>query len=267
MSERDSRAAPAADPAIATAGFVVRDAGRIGHLRLLWYALVRLGALGRVPVSTVFLNQVYFTAVRAAPVVLMLGLLAGAFAITQITALAGSDNVLVLRLLVSGLVWEFSPLLTALILIARSSPAIASELLLSSIHGEHASLARMGVPVLEYLLVPRVAGMCVAMVVLTFCFAIAAVGGGLGVSALFQHVAFGPQAGLLLRTLTLADLGGVFLKSFSFGVAVAIAACREGFMPAQSFNDVPRAATRAVMSGLVAVFVLNALFAFARYGL
>jgi ABC-type transporter Mla maintaining outer membrane lipid asymmetry permease subunit MlaE len=58
-----------------------------------------------------------------------------------------------------------------------------------------------------------------------------------------------------------------FIKSLLFGVAIAVVACYHGLNPrGHSINAVPQAAIRAVTEALLAVMLLNVLFAYLVYG-
>ena len=60
-------------------------------------------------------------------------------------------------------------------------------------------------------------------------------------------------------TLTTASLG--FFKSFFFGAAIAIAGCLQGMRAGNSSAAVGEATTRAVVSSITAVIVLDSAFA------
>jgi hypothetical protein len=73
----------------------------------------------------------------------------------QLAALIGADNDLTQRLIFLGLFFELAPLLSALVVVARSSAGIASELAVMNLHDEFTALRRLGVPPADYLLLPR----------------------------------------------------------------------------------------------------------------
>jgi phospholipid/cholesterol/gamma-HCH transport system permease protein len=50
-------------------------------------------------------------------------------------------------------------------------------------------------------------------------------------------------------------------KSIAFGALIALAACRIGLAAGRSAADVGRAATRAVVAGIIGVIALDAVFA------
>jgi phospholipid/cholesterol/gamma-HCH transport system permease protein len=235
-----------------------------GYWAFLAYTIMHLRVLSIAPVRTIFRRQIYFSGIESLKLVVTVGLLAGAAVATEATALLGADE-----LSVKGLVWvlvgELGPLLAAIIIIARSSVAIAAELSLMHIRDETTHLAMMHIPPLDYLVVPRIAALTVSAVVLTVYFQAVAVLGGIAVSAIFQNVSFAAQVGRFLQLITTADLAVAGVKSLCFGVAIATISCFHGLDVGKSMTAIPVAATRAVVQSLLFVLVLDAAFGWARY--
>lgn len=233
-----------------------------GYWELLEYSLRNLKVLAIAPVKEGFYRQVYFTGVQALKIVAVLALLCGALIVTQVTALVGGNSELTVKVLIWTLVQEAGPLLAAVIIIARSSAAIASELALMKTHNELVNLAHMRIMPEDYLVVPRVAGVTLAVMALSIYFQIVAVGGGLAVSALFQSVSFVEQLNRFLRIVGISDLILVALKGCVFGMTIATISCYHGIHAASSITGVPKAAIKAVMQSLVFVFLLDAIVAY-----
>lgn len=234
----------------------------IGCLRLLWYALSHLRMLRIVPVNAVFQRQLFFTGVEALGIVAVFGLLSGALVITQITSLVGGDSELTVKILIWTVVREVGPLFAAIIIIARSSAAIASELALMKTRNEMTSLTRMGISPQDYLLVPRIVGVTLAVLALTIYFQVVAIGGGLAISAMFQNVSYLEQVNRFLQTVKLSEFVVVGIKGCLFGMAISTISCYSGMQAQPSVTEVPKVAIRAVLQSLLFVFVLDALIAY-----
>lgn len=233
-----------------------------GALQLLWYTSTHLHVLRIAPVGAVFQRQLFFTGVEALKIVAVFGLLSGALVITQVTSLVGGDNELTVKILIWTVVREVGPLFAAIIIIARSSAAIASELALMKTRQEMASLIRMGIPPHDYLLVPRIAGVTLAVLALTIYFQVVAIGGGLAISAMFQNVAYLDQVGRFLQTVSLSEFAVVGLKGCLFGLAISSISCYNGMQARTSVTEVPKVAISAVLQSLLFVFTLDALMAY-----
>jgi phospholipid/cholesterol/gamma-HCH transport system permease protein len=236
-----------------------------GYWAFFIYAVTHLRVLAIRPVRAVFHRQLYFTGVQGAYLVGLLGLLVGALAVTQTTALVGANSELTVRVLVWTVVGELGPLLAAIIIVARSAVAIATELALMEAQSETDYLANLRIRPMDYLVVPRMAALTLSVIALTVYFQVVAVAGGLAVSTLFQNAPFIIQLERFFAVITLADLLLALLKSFCFGAAVAAISCYHGLAVTRSLTSVPIAAMRAVIQSLLFVFVIDAVFAYVRY--
>lgn len=231
-----------------------------GYTTLLGYVFAHWRALRKQPLHAALLRQVNAIGIEALGTIAVLGSICGVLVITQITALAGGDNETGIRILIWTLVRELAPLLTALIMISRSSAAMATDLALMRLHDEFTALERIGIRPEEYLLLPRVAGMTLALLATTVCFQTIAVLSGLFVSS-FQGVNFVQQLGHVLDLTRPSELLMSAFKSLCFGLAIGIVACYHGAVARPDPAAVPRAATSAVTNGLLLVFLIDILFA------
>ncbi|MFI4981587.1 MAG: ABC transporter permease [Nevskiales bacterium] len=219
--------------------------------------------LNIAPVRLAFLRQVYFTGIEALGILAPIALLSGALVITQAIALMGADSEMVLRVLVWVVVRELGPLFAAILIVARSTPAISTELALMKTHHELDHLRQMGISEQDYLIVPRIAGVTLSVMALTFYFQIIALLGGMGASALYQQSSFIELLSDFLGVVRPLDLVGTVVKSFLFGLTIAAVACYHGLAVGKTITEVPQAAIKAVMRSLLAVFAIDAMFAYA----
>lgn len=209
------------------------------------------------PVQHVLARQLYFTGLESLLLVVLIGVALGAIIVSQLHYGFGQSGADTLRLLAPLLLTELAPLLTALILIARSSSAMASELAAMRVNREIWLLQQFGVNPAHYLVLPRVLGMLLAGFFLATYLAIATL-----LTAAFMIA--GPNAwselSLLGDGLPLGKVLEGLFKIMGFGSVIALVACREGFRAGHAMTEIPRAASRAVVSSLLAVFLLDALW-------
>lgn len=236
-----------------------------GYASLLRYALSNLHVLRIEPVRKGLYRQVYFSGNEALHIVGFIGLLLGIIVSTQTFSVAGGDSSLVVKVMAWVIVWEVGPLFAAIIIIARSGSAIAVELALMKIDGQVASLERMGVSPLNYLVVPRINGVAISVVALTAYLQLVAIIGGLAVSSMFQNVFFWDQMHRFVGLVNPWLLIGSILKSLVFGLAISTIACFHGISAGSTSSVVPQAAIKAVIRALLTVFVLDILFAGLRF--
>ncbi len=231
-------------------------------LRLVAHAfrdLLGLDARSARPVFRVYLKQVYFTGLEALTIIVFLFLLIGIVTIAQIIGLAGVGSAaLTGRVLVCIVVREIGPLLTAVIVIARSGTAIAAELAAMKIAGELDVLESLGVPAAQYLIMPRVFGVTTAFLVLTLYAEVVSIVGGFLTASLVWNVSFEQFSPGILALLTPGQIGISFLKSVCFGLFVSAACCLQGLSVGESATQIPQAATKGVMHSLFLVFLLDA---------
>ena len=236
-----------------------------GYAALAWFASTRWDRLRDPQLRIQFHRQINAHGIAALPVIAALAALTGAMAVTQVTALAGQDNDLAQRLLFFSLFFELAPLLSALVVVARSSAAIASELAVMHLYDEFTALRRMGVPAADYLLLPRILGLALALPAVTVCFQIIAVGSGWLAASLLQNQPLPQIAGRFFDLadpwLPLASLA----KSALMGAVIGIIACHHGSSAVRSTQAISTASIHAVGNGLVAVFVVDVAFALAAY--
>lgn len=236
-----------------------------GYLKLLIYALRHSDALRIPPARTVFNRQVYFTGIEALKAASLLALMCGALVATQITALSGNNSELVVNILAWTIVLELGPLVTAIIIVARSSAAIASELALMRIHNEIQSIDVMGISHYNYLLVPRIFGVTLSVAALNIYFQVIAISGGLFVSAMFQHISYWEHINKFFAILQPLDFSLSLLKGLLYGAVISTSACYHGMNVAIAITEVPKATTRAVTHALLLIFLLDAVFAYLNF--
>lgn len=211
------------------------------------------------PVRKALLKQLYFTGIQSFVPISLIGLLAGVIMVMQVSNLVGRNEVLTLQVLIWTVVRELGPLLTAIVIVGRSSSAIATELAAMQVNGEVKSLQRMGVSPAAYLVLPRILAMTVSSTVLTFYFQVVAIGTGMIVTAWNIDVSLLGEIDLFFEMLSFQEIFAAFLKSVCFGALVSVVSCYHGLSVRRAMTEIPVAASRAVMRSLLAVFACDGL--------
>lgn len=229
----------------------------LGHLRLGWDVLCRLPALARWPVRQVLLKQLYFTGMESLETVGMVGCLVGLIVITEINNLVGRNELLTMKIMIWTIVRELGPLLSAIVVIGRSSSAFASELSSMQVNGEIKSLRNMAISPISYLVVPRVLAMTLATVALTFYFQVAAICTGWAVTAMRMDIALSSEIINFFEIIGFREIAASLLKSAVFGVLVSLVSCYHGMRRKSAMTEVPQAVSQAVIRSLMAVFIAD----------
>ena len=236
-----------------------------GYAHLTYFAISRLNRFRDRLLRDQFHRQIWGAGISALPLIIVLAIITGATTVTQLSALAGPDSDLAQRLLFFGLFFELAPLLSALIIVARSSAVVASELAIMRLHDEYAVLRRLGVPAADFLLLPRVAAFVLALPLATIIFqSVAMSSGWISVAILHNR----PLADISGSFLELASPGITLLalaKSAVMGLVVGVIAAHHGSTAEKTSHAASAAAIQAVGSGLVAVFLVDIVFALLAY--
>src|SRR5690349_16407225 len=161
---------------------------------------------------------------------------------------------------------EIGPIVVAVLVVARSSAAIAGEFASMSANGEIDALRAMGLDPVKYLVVPKLAALLIALPALTaVAVTLAIVGGWIG-----NSVILGFNTALYLEhlheSLAIRDVGVGLAKSVIFAILIALAAADAGLNVERRVSAIGSAATRAVVHCMIAVLaadtVVNALVYF-----
>lgn len=235
-------------------GLFVRDsmvlAGKVLHA---------LPAVFKWPVRRALLKQLYFTGIESVGPVTVMAFLAGLIVVMQVSDLVGRNELLTLQALIWTVVRELGPLLTAVIIVGRSSSAIASELAAMQVNGEINCLRRMGISPVAYLVVSRMLAMTITSLVLTFYFQVVAIGTGMVVTAWHIDVSLVGEVGHFFGMISYLEIFAALLKSICFGMLVSVVPCYYGLTVKRAMTEIPVAASRAVMRSLLAVFACDGL--------
>lgn len=224
----------------------------LGLLREVLRSLIYERGAGRRVVRRTRVAQVYFTAVQAVPLVVLLGFLlgftsvlaAGSVGVTQITAF-----------LLSILVLDLGPIVTAFIVLGRSGGAVAVEVGNMVVAREIEGLEILGINPVRHVVWPRLVGVSFA----TGCLSVV-MSASLVISGAFATSQdFGGYFREVLGTLTPADVFFPPIKAFVFGVFIALIACNVGFRIQPFMTEVPKAAIRVFIRSTAACAILNVL--------
>jgi len=155
---------------------------------------------------------------------------------------------------------EMAPLITAIVMSGRTGSAYAAEIATMQGTEEIDALRAIGIPLFDYLILPRVSALT-AMMPLLFMYA-GAIGilGGFAVAVNVMNISAGSFASHLRDAVAGPDICLGLAKSVAFGCWIAIVSCRIGLKAGRSATDVGHAATKAAVSGIVGVIALDALF-------
>lgn len=210
-------------------------------------------------VFSVVSAQIYFTGFQALPLISVLALASGSLVILQSStnlSMLGGGGMLG-DLMVAIIVRELAPLLTALIVIARSGTAVASEIGNMRVNREIEALECMGIHPLSYVVFPRLLGGIVSVICLSVYYVVIASMGGYLATSLLHNLTFSFYADSLFSAFTRSDVGLFLLKNTFSGAIIFMICCYQGYLVKGSPHEVPQVTTKAVVNSIIYVVLFN----------
>ena len=159
---------------------------------------------------------------------------------------------------------ELGPLMTAILLAGRSGAAFAAEIGTMRVNQEVDAITTMGLDPVRFLVTPRIVAAILMTPLLTlFSMLIGMVGGAITMTSFsIPVVTFMKE---IDSAVTFTDFMAGFVKSFVFAILVAGIGCLRGLQTAAGASAVGESATRAVVSGIILLVVVDGIFAVAYY--
>ncbi|MEA9567765.1 ABC transporter permease [Polynucleobacter sp. AP-Nickl1-40-C4] len=163
-----------------------------------------------------------------------------------------------------GIVREMGPLITAILLAGRSSAAFAAEIGTMTVNSEVDALVSGGLSPIRFLVVPRVlAGILVAPILTLFADIVSIFSSML--TMLIYGIPFINFYNGMLSAVDIEDIGSGLIKATLFGVVVSAVGCLRGMQTGNGAAAVGISATRAVVSSIVLIVLVDGIFAFISY--
>lgn len=240
---------------------------------MFWSFFVELGAIAsftRTAVTSAFLPPYKRSITRrhmdsigfgSLPIVTLTGLFMGLVsALQSIVELRNFGATCYIgRPLGTTVIRELGPVLSAIMVAARSGSAIAAELASMAIGEQIDALRAEGSDPVKKLVEPRLVACTLMMPVLTIiCDAVAFLG---GLMVATQVVQINPYfyADSFFEVLTPAFLWGGLIKAVAFGFVIGVVACYSGMKTGFGSAAVGDATTRAVVISAISILALDFL--------
>ncbi len=154
---------------------------------------------------------------------------------------------------------ELAPVMMAVLIAGRIGSAMAAEIGSMQVYQEIDALKTMNINPVQYLVLPRLVAIAIALPTLViFSVLVGWVGGGL-VCAYNQEIAFSwhGYTNNLREVVELEDvINGVF-KSFVFALFVGVVSCHQGLKTVGGPRGIGRSVTKAVVNSIVLILILD----------
>src|SRR6266567_3574138 len=205
------------------------------------------------------LYQVYFTGVKSQSVVLITGAFTGMVltAQTYIQFHKVKMDTATLAVVSVAMCSELGPVLTALMVAGRVGAAIAAELGTMRVTEQIDALRTLATHPVDYLVVPRVIALHLALPLLTA----EAIAIGIGAGYIVGVHLLGIDPTYLwynmLKYTNTSDVVVGLVKAFMFGGMVALIGCYKGMSCGEGAEGVGRATTEAVVYSSITILISN----------
>lgn len=156
---------------------------------------------------------------------------------------------------------EMAPIMAGIIMAGRTGAAFAAQLGTMQVNEEVDALKTLGIPPMDFLVLPRMLALMVMMPLLTLYADLVGIAGGVLVGVGMLNLGLAQYLNETVSALDFTQFGIGLVKSVVFGVLVALAGCMRGIQCGRSAAAVGAAATSAVVLGIVFIITTDGLFA------
>ncbi len=209
------------------------------------------------------LDEMQQCGAMALPIVSLISFLVGvtlAYTGAIVLRLYGGD-IYIADLIGLSMVREMGAVMTAVVLAGRTGAAFAATLGNMRANEEIDALEVVGIPVVQFLVLPRIFALAVMMPLLALYANALGMLGGMTVALGLLSI---PPAAYWVEMQTIVDLSDIstgVIKAIAFGLIIGLSGCLRGLQAERSAAGVGRAATSAVVTALLLLVVADAIFA------
>jgi len=198
---------------------------------------------------------------QALPIVSLISLLVG-----LILAFVGAiqlkmfgAQIYVADLVGIAMVRDMGAIMTGIIMAGRTGASYAAQIGTMQVNEEIDALNTLGVPPIDFLVMPRMIALALMMPLLTLYANLMGIIGGMIVGVFGLDLSFVQYYNETKSAVGFNDLWIGLFSGFVFGVLVATAGCMRGMQCGRSASAVGEATTSAVVTGIVSIVVSTAI--------
>jgi len=154
---------------------------------------------------------------------------------------------------------ELGPVMMAVLISGRIGSAMAAEIGSMQVNQEIDALRTMNINPIEYLVLPRLVAICIALPMLVIFSILVGWIGGAMVCALNHQIAISFQGYFsnLRQVVEIKDVGNGLFKSVVFAMVIGVVSCHQGLATLGGPRGVGRSVTKAVVNSLVLILILD----------
>jgi phospholipid/cholesterol/gamma-HCH transport system permease protein len=188
---------------------------------------------------------------------MLVGLILAFVGVVQLTQFGA--GIFVANLVGIAMARDIGAIMAAIIMAGRTGASFAAQLGSMQVNEEIDALRTLGVPPIEFLVLPRMLALMIMMPLLAiYADVLGIVGGGI-VGVMLPDVSLTQYVTQTLRAVSVGDFAGGLFKSAVYGALVALAGCLRGMQSGRSAAAVGEATTSAVVTAIVSVVIACAI--------
>jgi len=210
---------------------------------------------------TVLTKQIYFTAIGALPLFMMMAMIFGTSIIGVIISLAKEYNLQdqIGAIIITFAIDEFSPFISALLVSLRSASAVNAEISLMKVNKELNTLERYGIDLINYLFIPRIISGMISIITLSILFSIIMVSSGYLFVQFYINMDLISYKNLLLNAVEISDFIILLVKAAFFGFTIMVIQILSGIQTEDTYSSIPISVSKGMVRLFIALFIIEAI--------
>lgn len=156
---------------------------------------------------------------------------------------------------------EMGCIMTAIIMCGRTGAAFAAQLGTMKVNQEIDAFKTLGISPIEFLVMPRMVCLFLMLPLLCVFADLMSIFGGFVVALFMLDLSMAEYWNQTVASVTLTYFFIGIVKSFCFGLLVAMTSCLRGMQAGNNAAAVGLATTSAVVTGITSVIIADAIFA------
>ncbi len=168
-------------------------------------------------------------------------------------------SIYVANLVAKGMVREFAPLMTAIVVAGRSGAAIAAEIGAMKVSEELDALTVTGIEPVRYLVVPKIYAVSFTQPLLSVMASAVAILGGFVIGVTYLQLGVEQYLNQTVNALSVNDFVNCLFKSVIFGWIIVLVGAFQGLEVDRGAEGVGRAATRAVVTAIFSIIFTDGI--------
>jgi phospholipid/cholesterol/gamma-HCH transport system permease protein len=154
---------------------------------------------------------------------------------------------------------EFAPVMMSILIAGRIGSAMAAEIGSMRVYQEIDALRTMNISPVNYLVLPRIVAISVALPLLVIFAILVGWLGGAFVSVANNRIdiSFAAFFSTLRDVVAMKDAANGVFKSFVFAVVIGVVSCHQGLITRGGPRGIGRSVTKAVVNSIVLIVILD----------